>query len=84
MAAFQFYFQSGKEGKVGWGDSNVVFVQKFPGEKESETVRRSEATASSFVAKVRGEVFAHFQAVTVKRLQWYVALPVWPSRPNYL
>jgi hypothetical protein len=27
----------------------------------------SDVTASSFVAKVRGEVFAHFHAVAVKR-----------------
>jgi hypothetical protein len=30
-------------------------------------VRCREATASSFVAEVRGEVFAHFYAVTLKR-----------------
>jgi hypothetical protein len=37
MAAFQFYLQSGKQRKVGWvGDnSHVVFVPKFPVEKES-------------------------------------------------
>jgi hypothetical protein len=31
-----------------------------------ETVRCRDATASSFVAKVRGKVFSHFQAVAVK------------------
>jgi hypothetical protein len=54
---------------VGAGRKSCFFGQKFPGEKESETVRGSEARASSFLAKVRGEVFAHFQAVAVKRLQ---------------
>jgi hypothetical protein len=37
MAAFHFYLQSGKQKKVRWvvDDSNVVFSQKFPGEKVS-------------------------------------------------
>jgi hypothetical protein len=30
-------------------------------------VYRHDATANSFVAKVRGKVFAHFHTVTVKR-----------------
>jgi hypothetical protein len=61
MAAFQFYLQSRKEMVV---DSHVVFGHKFPCEKSMcETVRCRDATASSFVAKVRGEVFAHFHAV---------------------
>jgi hypothetical protein len=38
-----------------------------------------DATASSFFAKVRGEVFAHFHAVTVKRhssmRNWFLGLP---------
>jgi hypothetical protein len=46
-------------------NSNVVFAQKFPGEKES--VRWCDATASSFVAKVQGEVLTHFHAVAIKR-----------------
>jgi hypothetical protein len=30
-------------------------------------MRRREVTASSLVANIRGEVFAHFQAVAIKR-----------------
>jgi hypothetical protein len=45
----------------------ILFGQKFPGEKGSETVRYRDVTASSFVSKVRGEVFAHFHAVALKR-----------------
>jgi hypothetical protein len=41
-----------------------VFCQKFPGEKEMLVC--CDATASSFVNKVRGEVFTYFDAVTVK------------------
>jgi hypothetical protein len=54
------------ETKVCWvGDgSHVVFGQKFPGGK-CETVRCRDATASYFVAKFRGEVFAHFYAVAL-------------------
>jgi hypothetical protein len=64
MAAFQFYLQSGKQMVA---DRHVVFCQKFPCEKRMcETVRCRDATASSFVAKVRGEVFAHFHAFAVK------------------
>jgi hypothetical protein len=68
MGAFQFYLQSGKQRKVGWvgDDSHVVFSQKFPGEKGSETLRRRDATAISLVAKFQGIVFARFHAVTVK------------------
>jgi hypothetical protein len=57
----------------------LFFGQRFPGEKDSETVRCRDATASSFVAKVRGEVFAHFHAVVVKRhcsvRNWLFSLP---------
>jgi hypothetical protein len=45
-------------------DSHVVFCQKFLGEKGS--VRCHDATGSSFVAKVPGEVFTHFHEVAVK------------------
>jgi hypothetical protein len=42
------------------------FGQKFPAEKrKSEMVHCRDATASSFVTKIRGEIFAHFQAVKV-------------------
>jgi hypothetical protein len=50
--------------RVG-GGATVVFGQKFPGGKKSETCCQ-EATASSFVTKVLGEVFVHFHAFTVK------------------
>jgi hypothetical protein len=46
-------------------DSHVDFCQKFQGEKVSEMYFH-DATASSFMAKVWGEVFAYFCAVTVK------------------
>jgi hypothetical protein len=70
MAAFRFYLQSGKQIKIGFvgDDSHVVFLKKNPWlKRKCETVRCRDATASSFVAKVRGEVFAHFHAVAVKR-----------------
>jgi hypothetical protein len=38
-------------------DSHIVSGQEFPGEK---AVRYHDATANSFIAKVRGEVFTHF------------------------
>jgi hypothetical protein len=42
-------------------------------------VRCRDATASSFVTKVRGEVFAHFHAVAIKRhssvWNWLFSLP---------
>jgi hypothetical protein len=44
-----------------------------------ETMRRRKVTASSFVANIRGEVFAHFQAVIIKRhssmRNWLFGLP---------
>jgi hypothetical protein len=44
-------------------DSHVGFGQKIPGCKvKCETVRCRDATASSFVAKVRDEVFAHLRS----------------------
>jgi hypothetical protein len=43
-------------------NSHIVFGHKFPGEKGS--VRH--ATTNSFVAKVQGEVFAHFHELTTK------------------
>jgi hypothetical protein len=52
---------------VWGGDSHIVFGKKFLGEEGNVTVRCHDATARSFVAKGRGEVFAHFRAVAVKR-----------------
>jgi hypothetical protein len=48
---------------MGGEDSHVVFGQNFPGGKGNVHCR--DARASSFVAKVRGEV-SDFYAVTVK------------------
>jgi hypothetical protein len=87
MAAFQFYLQSGKQIKVGQvgDDSYVVFGQRFPGEKGSVSVRCRNATASSFVTKVRGEVLAHFHAVAVKsRISIRNCLFFWPASTNVL
>jgi hypothetical protein len=51
----------------GGGGGHVAFGQKILDEKSKcETVRYRGATASSFAAKVRGEVFALFHAVAVK------------------
>jgi hypothetical protein len=69
IAAFQFYVQSRKQRKVGLvgDDSHVVFGQKFHGErKKFEMVCSHDATASSFVAKVQGEVIAHFHSMGIK------------------
>jgi hypothetical protein len=68
MAVFQFYLHSGKQRKLEMvgDDSHVAFGKKIPCEKGSLTVRCHEATASSFVANVSGEVFAHFLAADVK------------------
>jgi hypothetical protein len=57
--------------KVGWegDDSYVVFGQKFLADKGSVRwciVRCLDAAAGSFVTKVWGEVFAHFDAVAIK------------------
>jgi hypothetical protein len=70
-------FQSEEQKKVSGGqvrqvelvgvDSHVVFGQNFPGEKwKYEIVHCCDAAARSFVAKVWGEIFAHFHAVTIK------------------
>jgi hypothetical protein len=47
--------------------------------RKCETVRCCDATASSFVTKVRGEVFAHFHTPAVKSYNsmwnWLFCLP---------
>jgi hypothetical protein len=53
----------------GWAgnESQFVFGKKIPWwKKKWETVCCRDVTASSFVAKIMIEVFAHFQAVAVK------------------
>jgi hypothetical protein len=48
--------------------SNAGFGSKFAGEKgKSEMMRYHDATASSFVAKVPGDVFTNFHLVAIKR-----------------
>jgi hypothetical protein len=65
--AFQFYLQSEKQGKIGWvRDDNHVVLVRNPQVKDGEMVHWHDATASSFVAKVQGKVFAHFHTVTIK------------------
>jgi hypothetical protein len=56
--------QKAKSGEqVGGDDSHVGFGQKIPGCKvKCETVHCRDATSSSFVAKVPGEVFAHLRS----------------------
>jgi hypothetical protein len=65
--------------RVGGVESHVGFGQKLPGRRKCETVRCCDATVSSFVTKVRGEVFSHFRAVAVKRhssvREWLCGLP---------
>jgi hypothetical protein len=67
MVALQIYFQSEKQRKVGMvmDDINVV-VKNSLVKKGSEMVHCRDEIASSFVAKVRCEVFPHFYAVLVK------------------
>jgi hypothetical protein len=53
---------------VGGGRQSCYFWSKFPWwERKYETVCCCNATDSSFVAKVRGEILVHFHAVAVKR-----------------
>jgi hypothetical protein len=53
-----------EKSRVGGDDNHVVFDQQFLAEKGS--LRWCVvATACSFVAKVREEIFAHFYAVAV-------------------
>jgi hypothetical protein len=57
-----------EKSRAGGDDSHIVFGKKIPWlKRKCETVYCRDATASYFVAKVPGEVFAHFYAVPVKR-----------------
>jgi hypothetical protein len=47
-------------------------------------VRCRDATASYFVHKVWGKVFAHFHASHHKVSPQYVELTIWPARANFL
>jgi hypothetical protein len=82
IVAFQFYLQSGKQRKVGrvGDDSHVVFGNKFHGEKGN--VRRCVVVMQQPVLlspRFRGEVFAYFHTVAVKRhssmRNWLFGLP---------
>jgi hypothetical protein len=87
MAAFQFYLQSGKQRNVGWAGDNSynVFGKRFRGKKGSvRRVRCRDANASSFVAKVRGEIFANFHADAMECQGSFRALTVWPVWTNSL
>jgi hypothetical protein len=81
MMAFQFIFSRGNiETKGGWERQSCCFRSKIPWWKRNcETLRCQHVTASSFVANVRGEVFAHFHAVAFKRhirlRNWLLGLP---------
>jgi hypothetical protein len=81
MAAFQIYLQSGKQkSRVDGGRQSCCLWSKIPWWKRKwETVRCRDAIPSSFVAKVRGEVFERFYAVAVKRhnstSNWLFGLP---------
>jgi hypothetical protein len=60
----------GGKGKstVGWWRQTCCFWSKNTWwKRKCEAVRCRDVTASSFVAKVLGEVFAHFHSVAVKR-----------------
>jgi hypothetical protein len=45
----------------------LILVKSYLVKRKREMVHYSDARMSSFAAKVRGEVFANFHAVTVKR-----------------
>jgi hypothetical protein len=51
----------------GEGQSCCFWSQILWWKRQCEMVRCRDATARTFVAKVRGEVFVYFHAVTVKR-----------------
>jgi hypothetical protein len=58
MAEFQFFsIRETEKSRVGERRQSCCFLSKIPSWKRK---RCRDATASSFVAKVRGEVFAHF------------------------
>jgi hypothetical protein len=56
-----------EKSRMGGGLQLCCFWLKIPlWKRKFETVHCRDATASSFVAEVRGEVFAHFHAAAVK------------------
>jgi hypothetical protein len=61
------FILSRRNRKVWWvgNDSHVFGKKNSRSERKSETARSRDTTASSFVAKVQGEIFSHFHAIAV-------------------
>jgi hypothetical protein len=55
-----------EKSKVGGARVIAFFVKNSLLKGKFETLRCRDATTSSFVTKVQGEVFSHFHAVAVK------------------
>jgi hypothetical protein len=67
MAAFLPSIEEAEDSRVCGGRQSCCFRSKIPWRKRRcKTVRCRDATTSSFDAKVRWEVFAHFHAVIVE------------------
>jgi hypothetical protein len=90
-AAFQFCLQSRKQ-KEKQGELRmtlILFLVKYSlVKRKCGTVSCLDATDSSFVAKVLGEVLANFYAVAIKRhinmRNWLCGLPgriIWEQSP---
>jgi hypothetical protein len=80
MAAFQFYLHSKKQKSKVDGERVMLFLVPW-WKWKCETVHYRDSPASSFVAKVLGEVFARVHACTVKRYNsmrnWLFCLLGW-------
>jgi hypothetical protein len=59
-----FSFEKTKISRVGFGHSHIAFGTKKILMKKK--VRCCDASSTYFIANVREEIFAHFQAVAVK------------------
>jgi hypothetical protein len=67
LSVLSWIKETGKS-RVGAGWQSSWFWSKVPyWKRKCEKVRCRDAAASSFVTKVRGEVFEHFNAVVIKR-----------------
>jgi hypothetical protein len=56
-----------RESRVGGGQQSCYVWSKLPWrQRKCETVRSRVGTGNSFVVKVRGEIFTHFHALTIK------------------
>jgi hypothetical protein len=69
IVAFEFYLLSGKpKSRVRGRRKSCFSVKKIQWwKRKCEMVHCHDTTASYFFAKVRGEVFAHFHAVSINR-----------------